>query len=97
MNARNLIALVLLLPGLGAAYMAWMLWRVEDGGKWFFLVLAVFFLLLAVSPRLPQLKPKPNAEPAGTRFVPHWFMLLAVLVLIGVAVLALLGVFLRRG
>jgi multisubunit Na+/H+ antiporter MnhB subunit len=85
MKARHLLALVFALPALGSAYLAWLMWREGDGGKWLFIVFAIFFGLIAATPWLPKTKPKP--EPLGTRFVPHWFMLAAIATIL-VAVLA---------
>ncbi len=91
MTARLILMVVFVIPALGSAYMTWLTWRAGDDGKWLFTVFTVFFLLLAVSPILPKLRSKPKPEPANTRFVPHWFMMLAALVLIGTIVMAVVG------
>jgi protein-S-isoprenylcysteine O-methyltransferase Ste14 len=71
--------------------MAWLTWRADDSGQWLFLVFTVFFALLVASPWLPKLKTKPPPEPATTRFVPHWFMMLAALVLVALALSVILS------
>lgn len=83
MIKRWTLSVVFLLPALGSGYLTGLLWRDSDSGKWLFLVFTVFFLLLAATPILPKLRSKPPPEPSpNTRFVPHWFMLLAILVIV---------------
>ncbi len=94
MKARHLLALLFALPAVGSAYLAWLLWRENDSGKWLFLVFAAFFGLLAATPWLPKGKPKP--APTSTRFVPHWFMMLAILVVVGVVFAAIVSSVWRR-
>ncbi|MFI5336515.1 MAG: hypothetical protein ACHQ5A_07005 [Opitutales bacterium] len=77
-----------------AGYVAWLLWRDQDNGKWFFSVFALFFLALVTAPYLPRRKPKP--ESTSTRFVPHWFMMLAILVVLATLGLSIIGAFLRH-
>lgn len=97
MNGRRILAALFLLPAIAAGYMTWLMWQAGDSGKWLFLVFTVFFLLLAVAPLVPEFRKKPPPEPPpNTRFVPHWFMLLAILALLGVAVAAIVGAVLRR-
>lgn len=91
MMTRLILVVAFAIPALASAYMTWLTWRADDEGKWLFTVFFVFFLLLAASPVLPKLRSKPKPESASTRFVPHWFMLLAALVLLGAIVLALVG------
>ena len=80
MKRRWLLSAFFLLPALGAGYMTLLSWRTGDDGKWLFGVFTVFFVGLASAPHLPALKPKrPPDPPTSTRFVPHWFMLLAML------------------
>jgi hypothetical protein len=96
MKARQLIlATIFLLPAIGAGYMTWLMWQAGDSGKWLFLVFTVFFALMALAPFLPKPKPKPQTF-TSTRFVPHWFMMLAVLVLLLSIILAIVGAFLRH-
>ncbi len=95
MKGRRILAAVFLLPALGAGYMTLMMWQAGDSGKWLFGVFALFFLALAVAPLLPKPKPKPEAL-AGTRFVSHWFMMLAILVLVGCIILGIIGAILRH-
>ncbi len=99
MKARWIIAVALLIPATGAGYMTWLSWMAGEDNKWFFGVIAGFFLLMAAAPFLPagKSKPKPEPEPSpNTRFVPHWFMLLAVLVLVLSIILAIVGAVLRH-
>jgi Ca2+/Na+ antiporter len=85
MNRRTLFAAVFLLIGLAAGWMAWLMWRAGEDGKWLFGVFAAFFLVLAVVPFLPSPKKKPE-KVLNTRFVPAWQMegmiLLALLAII---------------
>lgn len=77
--------------------MAWITWRAGDDGKWLFAVFAAFFFLLTLAPLVPEFRKKaPPPEPTSTRFGPHWFMLLAILVLLGTAVMALIDAILRH-
>lgn len=88
---RRLLFAVLLIPAIISGYLTWLLWRAGDSGKWLFLVFTVFFLLLVATPILPKLKSKPPPPPASTRFVPHWFMLLAMLVVLVAIILAIIS------
>lgn len=94
MNARLKLMVAFLIPAVASAYMTWLTWRADDEGKWLFTVFFGFFLLLVTSPFLPKLRTKPKPEPVSTstRFVPHWFMLLAALVLLGAIILAVVEV-----
>ena len=97
MKVRLILATIFLLIAGAAGYMAWLSWQAGDDGKWLFGVFAGFFLLLAAAPVLPRLKAKPQPEAStSTRFVPHWFMMLAVLVVLGTIILAIIGAFLRH-
>jgi len=89
--ARLILVVVFFIPAVASAYMTWLTWRAGDDGKWLFTVFFVFFLLLAASPYLPKLRSRPKPESADTRFVPHWFMLIAALILLGAIILALVG------
>ena len=91
MIVRWILTAVFLLPAIGSGYLTWLLWREGDSGKWLFLVFTVFFLLLVATPILPKLKSKPPKEPTFRGFVPHWFMMLAALVLLGCIVLGLIA------
>ena len=91
MTGRRILAALFLLPALAAGYMTWMMVRAGDDGKWMFGVFTVFFILLGISPLLPELKPRKKPEPTpNTRFVPHWFMLLAILVVVVGIILAII-------
>ena len=76
--------------------MTWLMWRAGDDGKWMFGVFTVFFLLLTGAPLVPEFREKPPEPSPNTRFVPHWFMLLAMLVVLGTIILAIAGAILRR-
>ena len=96
MNGRRILAAVFLLPALAAGYMTWLSWQAGDDGKWLFGVFAVFFLLLAAAPVLPQPKAKPQADAStATRFGPHWFMILAVIFVLGTVIIAIISAYLK--
>ncbi len=96
MKHRRILAAVLLLPALGAGYMAWLSCQAGDEGKWLFGVFAVFFLLLTVALLLPRIKRPAKPEPSpDTRFTPHWFMLLAMLVVMAGLLAAIITVIRR--
>lgn len=96
MNGRRILAAVFLLPALGAGYMAWVMWRAGDSGQWLFGVFAVFFLLLPVALLMPKSKrPAKPESSSGTRFAPHWFMLLAMLVVMAGLLAAIITVIRR--
>lgn len=94
MKARFLLALLFALPALVSAYLAWLLWRDGDSGKWLFTVFAILFGLISAAPWLPRRTPAP--ESTSTRFVPHWFMMLAVLIVAGVVLAAVVSAVWRR-
>lgn len=99
MKVRWILAAVFLLPAIVSGYMTWLMWRAGDDGKWMFGVFALFFLLLAVAPLVPEFKRQPKPEPkpsTSTGFRPHWFMLLAVLAVAVIVVAAIIGAILRR-
>ena len=97
MNARRIWAGVFLLIAGIAAYLTWLCGRAGNDGKWLFGVFTMFFLLLGTSPLLPGLRQKEKPEATtSTRFVPHWFMLLAGLVLLLIIILGIVGAWLHR-
>ena len=91
-----LLCAFFLLPALAAGYMTWLTWRAGDDSRWLFGVCTLFFLLLAAAPLMPKLKPKPQPQTASTRFVPHWFMMLAALAFVVSILAAIVGAILRR-
>jgi hypothetical protein len=96
MHGRRILAAIFLLPALGAGYMTWVTWRAGDSGQWLFGVFAVFFLFLPIALLRPkstrQAKPEPSPD---TRFAPHWFMLLAMLVVMAGLLAAIITVIRR--
>ena len=96
MKLSWILPAVFLLCALGAGYMTWVMWQAGDSGKWFFGVFTVFFMALTVAPLLPEFRKTQSKPSPNTRFVPHWFMLLAILVMVVVAVLAVVSAILRR-
>ena len=96
MKTRWLVSVLFLIPAAGAGYITWLSWCSGDDGKWLFGVFTAFFLVLSAAPFLPKSKRPPplDAPSTGTRFVPHWFMLLAFLVSAVVVIAALTRVFL---
>ena len=97
MNGRRILAVFFLLPALAAGYMTWLMGRTGDSSKWLFAVFTLFLLLMTIAPFLPKAKTMPKTETgsASTRFVPHWFMLLAMFA-IGLAIIAIVGSILRH-
>ena len=95
MIGRRIIATIFLLPAIGSGYLTWLLWQAGDSGKWLFLVFTLFFLLLVATPILPKLKSKPPPESTSTRFGPHWFMMLAILVVAASVLAAIFEAILR--
>ena len=69
--------------------------RQLQGRKWLFGVFAAFFLVLGFAPLAPKVRrqPQPEVLPTGTRFVPHWFMMLALVVFAGAILLIIVGAF----
>lgn len=96
MNGRRIVAVFFLLPALAAGYMTWLMWRAGDSSKWLFAVFTLFLLLMTIAPFLPRAKPIPKTETsASTRFVPHWFMMLAIFAIV-LAIVAMVGSILRH-
>jgi hypothetical protein len=96
MKARRILAAVFLLPAVVSGYLAWSMWRAGDSGPWLFVVFTLFFVSLAIAPILPEFKPPPSKPPTSTRFLPHWFMMLAVLGILLAIILTLVGSIPRR-
>jgi hypothetical protein len=95
MKGRWILSTIALLPAIASGYMTWLMWQAGDSGKWLFGVFTLFFLALAATPLLPKPKPKPQTF-TSTRFVPHWFMMLAVLVIAASILAAIVGAVLRH-
>jgi hypothetical protein len=91
MKLWHLLIVGFLLVAGTSAYMTWLCWQAGDESKWMFGIFTLFFCLLAASPYLPKLRSKAKPEPVNTRFVPHWFMMLAALVLLATVVIAIIG------
>ena len=98
MKTRWWVPAIFLLLALGSGYLTWLSWRAGQDGKWMFGVFTVFFLLLGAVPLAPKFRRQPPAEMpvAGTRFVPHWFMLIALLVFVAALLLAIVGAIRRH-
>jgi bacteriorhodopsin len=97
MKGRWIPSGVFLLLAIPGGYMTWLMWQAGDSGKWLFLVFTVFLLLMALAPFLPKGKAKPKPETfTSTRFVPHWFMMLAILVMAVSILAAIIGAILRH-
>jgi len=97
-KSRWIVAVLLLIAAASAGYMAWLSWHTRSDGKWLFGMFAVFLLSLGVSTFLPKSKRPPplDAAPTGTRFVPHWFILLALLLFAAGILLAIVGAILHH-
>ena len=91
--AARILFVVFLLPALGSAYITWLTWQAGDSSKWLFTIFTCFFVMLAVTPLFPKSKKQPEAT-TSTRFVPHWFMMLAILVIVLSILAAIVGAFL---
>jgi len=81
MRARLLVSALLLVPGLAAGYMTWISWRAGDEGKWIFAAFTAVFVIPAIAALFPRPAPKPEPQTTGTRFAPHWALMLATLCL----------------
>ncbi len=97
MNGRRILAGLFFLVALSSGYVTWLTWRAEESSIWLFAVFTAFFVLLAIASLVPEFKRQPQAKPsAATRFVPHWFMMLAVLIIVVSVLAAIIGAFLRH-
>jgi FtsH-binding integral membrane protein len=89
MKGRIFFAAVFLIIGLVAGWMTWLTHQADQSSKWFFGVLATFFIILSGVPFLPAKKKNESAEVQGTRFVPAWKMEGMILLAIVLITLAL--------
>jgi hypothetical protein len=98
-KVRWAVAALFALPSIAAGYMAWLLWRANDEGRWMFMVFAAFFLVLSASPFLPSgTRQKKNEGAAATRFAPAWVLPFYLLLFGGLLILAtVIGLFHHRG
>lgn len=98
-KVRLAVAALFALPTIAAGYMTWLLWRANDEGRWLFMVLAAFFLVLSATPFLPSRSlQKKNEEAAATRFVPSWVLPFYLLLFGGLLILSILiNLFHHRG
>jgi hypothetical protein len=98
MKPLRLLCVVLFLgAGLWVGYLTWQVWKAGDDSKWLFLLITVFLLSLGTAPLMPVLKRQPKPEPpTSTRFTPHWFLLLALLVTAGIVLAAIVRTILRH-
>ena len=93
MKAKRIWFMALFMtPALAAGYMAWLMWRANDDGKWLFIVFASFFLALGISPFLPKSRRQKEEEKVPTtRFAGAWVLPFWLMILVGALVLAVLG------
>lgn len=98
MKLLRLLCVVLFLgAGLWVGYLTRQVWQAGDDSKWLFLLITVFLLSLGTAPLMPVLKRQPKPEPpTSTRFAPHWFLLLALLVTAGIVLAAIVRTILRH-
>ena len=99
MRAKWAVAALFTLPTIGAGYMAWLLWRANEDGRWLFMVFTAFFLILSASPFVPmswrQTKEK---EVVNTRFAGAWVLPFYLLVFGGLLILVVVvGLFNHHG
>lgn len=97
MKTLRLLCVVLFLgAGLWVGYLTWQVWQASDDGKWLFLLTTVFLLGLGVAPLVPNRTHQPKSDALSTRFAPHWFLLLALLVSAGIVLAAIVRTILRH-
>jgi hypothetical protein len=53
MKAKWVIAVLFILPTIGAGYLAWLLWRENQDGRWLFTVVTFFLFVMSFAPFLP--------------------------------------------
>jgi len=96
-KVRWLLMVLLLVPAVAAGYITVVTWQGDDDSKWVFGVFTVFFLSLALIPLVPPSKrPKSRPETLNTRFVPHWFLEGAIVVVVVVVLASLLRAIFAR-
>jgi hypothetical protein len=94
MKRRIILTLFFAAIGLGAIATA-VIAGTDLESRCIFLAFAAIFFVFAAAPWLGK-KSKPTADPtppAPTRFVPHWFMLLAILLLVILLVAGVISLF----
>jgi len=92
----GLLILFLGLAGLGSGYLAWMHWKEGGTGAWFFLAGALLCASLAAglimqggaSSRSGRVRDKGPRQ--GVGFVPHWFRVMVLVVMLVAVLLALI-------
>ena len=75
--------LFIIMAGAGgfSLYMAFWAWRAGQSSVWFFLTISVFLLIPVAAHLISPAPGRINSSPQQTRFVPHWFMMGAVIIL----------------
>ena len=83
---------VMIPPTAVAGYMACVLWRDNDDGRWLFAVFALFFLVLAVAPFLPKSRQQKEEEKVPTtRFASSWVLPFYLILFLGSVAVAMLA------
>jgi hypothetical protein len=94
MKAKWGVAILLAIPAVVAGYLAWLLWRAKEDGRWLFAVFAAFFLVASVAPFFPASRRQETKEVAGTRLAGAWVLPFYLLLFGGLLILAaVVGVF----
>ena len=93
MIGRWILAGILGVACLAAAYTAFVAWSLPDGGGWMFVAFAALFLLLTWS----TIRPPKRKGATSTRFVPSWFFDLSILFLVLLFILGIVSCIFRKG
>jgi hypothetical protein len=91
MSGRIFFTLFFGVIGLGAIATA-VIAGTDLESRCIFSAFAAFFFVFAAAPWLGK-KPAPPPTPGPVRFVPHWFMLLAILLLLILLVAGVISLF----
>ena len=95
---KKIVSLILLLLWMFCAYTAYTAYQAKDSQSvWFFTAFSFLFLIPLGALALKMLGLiGPPAEPQGTRFVPHWFVMTTILIMgLGIIVRVIINI-LRR-
>jgi len=80
------------LATLAAGGMTVMTWSVPSAGGWLFLAFTAMFAGLTFI----VVRPAKKTDPQPVRFVPSWFFEVAILIVVGLAILAIISLILRK-